>query len=106
MGPEKKMGVRAAALAAAMPAAALALPAAPGPKPVLDGFDMVSYFSLPTAADGVQGSAEHSFTMESFDFTTTPPTSVGNYTFWFESEKNRAAFAKDPWLYAPRWGGF
>ena len=22
------------------------------------------------------------------------------------SAENRAAFAKDPWLYAPRWGGF
>jgi hypothetical protein len=79
---------------------------AQAPKPVLYGFDQVAYFSLPADSDGVLGSPEHTYTMESFDFTTTPPSSVGNYTFHFANETNRATFAADPWKYVPRWGGF
>ena len=84
--------------------AALAAPAAP--KPVLFGFDMVEYFTKDAAANGTMGMAEFAHTIESFDFTTHPPTSVGNYTFLFNNEANMAAFAADPWKFAPRWGGF
>ena len=95
--------MRCAAVAAATLTTVSATAAA---KPVLFGFDQVEYFSLPASHDGVMGSAEHAHTMESFDFTTTPPTSVGNYTFWFSTEANKAKFVADPWKYAPRWGGF
>jgi hypothetical protein len=91
---------------AAVAAATLATASATATKPVLFGFDQVQYFSLPADHDGVMGSAEHAHTIESFDFTTTPPTSVGNYTFWFASEANKVKFVADPWKYAPRWGGF
>ncbi len=68
--------------------------------------EQVEYFSLPASHDGVMGSAEHAHTMESFDFTSSAPQSVGNYTFWFANEANKAKFVADPWKYAPRWGGF
>jgi hypothetical protein len=52
------------------------------------------------------GSSGYSHTVESFDFSSTPPRSVGNYTFYFKNAANLATFAADPWKYAPRWGGF
>ena len=29
-----------------------------------------------------------------------------NYTFYFKDATNQAKFEKDPWSYAPRYGGF
>ena len=31
---------------------------------------------------------------------------LGSYPFWFKTAANKAIFDKDPWSYAPAWGGF
>ena len=72
--------------------------------PVLEGYDMVSYWSLKAGASGVQGSSAFSFNMTTDDFTTGE--TLGPFEFWFSSSANRDAFAADPWAYAPKWGGF
>eukprot|EP00039_Didymoeca_costata_P004790 m.76110 g.76110 ORF g.76110 m.76110 type:complete len:94 (-) comp12543_c1_seq5:402-683(-) len=78
-----------------------------GAAPVLDGYDMVSYFASGTA---MKGSSNVSFTLETFGCNgmpgVNPMGSCGNYTFHFANEKNREAFAQDPWKYAPKYGGF
>lgn len=60
---------------------------------VMDGADVVSYFSLEPGSGAVFGVAEHE--------------SVYNgYTFWFASEENKALFEENPLAYIPAWGGF
>ncbi|KAH8073784.1 hypothetical protein JL720_10855 [Aureococcus anophagefferens] len=61
--------------------------------PVLDGADVVAYHSLEAGANATYGSPEFE-------------ASYGDYSFWFASEANRAAFAADPARYAPKFGGF
>ena len=84
---------------------AAGMAAAPS-RPVLYGYDVVAYRSLDATVNGTRGVASHAHSMETFDFTAAPPKSLGNYTFWFATDANRATFEKDPWKYAPRWGGF
>lgn len=54
--------------------------------PVLEGADMVSYFSLEDNAPAMFGSAEH----ESI---------YNGYRFWFVSEKNKALFEVGTTMY-------
>ncbi|KAK7233436.1 hypothetical protein SO694_00105068 [Aureococcus anophagefferens] len=61
--------------------------------PVLDGADVVAYHALEPGANATYGSPEFE-------------ASYGDYSFWFASEANRAAFAADPAKYAPKFGGF
>mmetsp|Transcript_89440 Transcript_89440/g.158754 ORF Transcript_89440/g.158754 Transcript_89440/m.158754 type:complete len:227 (-) Transcript_89440:151-831(-) len=65
--------------------------------PAVFGYDVVAYQTLDYAAPPKDGSPDH---------VAYLATSTGNYTFWFASEENRAAFAGNPWKYAPRFGGF
>lgn len=86
----------------------LTFAAAQGAKPVLYGFDVVAYQSLPASANGTMGTAQYSFNLTTTDESGTKgermlPT---NYTFHFASAANLAAFASDPWKYTPAWGGF
>lgn len=69
---------------------------------MLQGFDVVAYFSLQAGAPGVQGVQAHAANLT----TTQPDGSKADYEFWFSSAANKAAFAADPWRYAPAWGGF
>ena len=75
-------------------------------SPVLEGVDVVAYFSLPWAQDmtaefgsqissgaAIMGSAEYSAT-------------YAGYSFYFASDANRALFAAAPEVYAPTFGGF
>ena len=72
--------------------------------PVLEGYDMVSYWSLGDGDDGVQGSKEFAHNLTTQDYVTG--AELGPFEFWFASAENLATFAADPWKYAPRWGGF
>ena len=72
--------------------------------PVLEGYDMVSYWSLEAGDEGVRGSPENAFNMTTSDLTTGE--TLGPFEFWFASPSHRDAFAADPWAYAPKWGGF
>ena len=76
--------------------------------PVLGGYDMVAYFSLPNTAPsshGVLGSQAHSVNISTVDVAGTAK-SLGSYEFWFSSAANAAKFAADPWKFAPKYGGF
>ena len=61
--------------------------------PVLDGYDVVAYFSLAAGASAVLGDA-------------SLYAHYGNYTFHFSSEENRALFLAAPYEYVPQFGGF
>lgn len=61
--------------------------------PVLNGYDVVAYFSLDKGSDGVQGSSDYSTTYQS-------------YTFQFSTAENLEMFESDPKRYLPQWGGF
>jgi YHS domain-containing protein len=61
--------------------------------PVLRGFDVVEYFSLVRGQKGVHGSREIRSIYKGF-------------TFFFSSEKNKAAFEANPARYMPQFGGF
>ena len=81
----------------------------PSALPVLDGFDVVAYQTLPAGANGTRGSPRFAFNLT----TTDQSNSTGgermkptNYEFHFESAANRDLFAADPWKYTPAWGGF
>ena len=100
-------------VAADLATAECAYPAPPprGPRPVLGGADVVAYHDA--KADWRRNrpmapveSAEFSFSLTTYDYSTEPPTALGPWDFWFGSEANRARFEADPWKYAPRWGGF
>ena len=72
--------------------------------PVLEGYDMVSYWSLKEGDSGVRGSQSFSFNLTTKDYTTG--ATLGPFEFWFSSAEHLASFAADPWAFAPRWGGF
>jgi hypothetical protein len=74
------------------------------PLPVMEGFDVVAYFGLAASAAGVKGLPEYAFELTTSDYTTN--TTTGSWTFHFANARNLAAFSKDPWSYAPRWGGY
>ena len=57
--------------------------------PVLAGYDVAAYFSLEAGADAIQG-VEQYYSI------------YGNYTFYFSSADNRAAFAAEPTKYLPQ----
>lgn len=61
------------------------------------GYDVVAYQTLAKGVPDVQGSPK---------FAAFLPTSTGNYTFWFANQANMQLFDKDPWKYAPKYGGF
>mmetsp|Transcript_589 Transcript_589/g.994 ORF Transcript_589/g.994 Transcript_589/m.994 type:complete len:325 (-) Transcript_589:33-1007(-) len=65
-------------------------------NPVLLGFDVVHYHDIPSYKEGgrgQQGSSEFAYNFH-------------GYQFWFINQDNRERFMKDPWQYAPAWGGF
>lgn len=64
---------------------------------VLDGYDLVAYFSLDAGADGVAGSS---------DYTTTYGDNDNTYTFYFSTAANLALFEASPTSYLPQFGGF
>jgi hypothetical protein len=73
--------------------------------PVLHGYDLVAYFSLGTWAHAARG--RPSLALERFYNWTDPrDNTTYSYSFWFSSEANRQRFARDPWRYIPRYGGF
>ena len=74
--------------------------------PVLGGYDMVAYFSLPPTAHGVMGSVAHSLNISTTDASGGEHKPLGSYEFWFQSGANKAKFAADPWKFAPKYGGF
>ena len=79
--------------------------------PVLGGYDMVAYWSLPRssegpAAQGVMGTAAHAVNISTVDVSAGAPKSLGDYEFWFANEANKEKFAADPWKYSPKYGGF
>ena len=66
--------------------------------PVLGGYDVVAYFSLPRstkgpAAHGIMGSAAHAVNISTIDASSGGRKSLGNYEFWFESAANKAKFS-------------
>ena len=73
-------------------------------QPVLYGYDMVSYFVKGFA---VKGSANYACAFVTQDCGIND-TCVDrfNSTFYFESQENLETFEKDPWKYAPKYGGF
>lgn len=74
--------------------------------PALGGYDMVAYHKLGSAT---MGSSEHTYTFVTEDCNTgNGVTCVPRFhtDFHFVSKENLEAFKKDPWRYAPRYGGF
>jgi len=65
--------------------------------PVLGGIDMVNLYTQKPDTLPTMGKEE---------FATTLTTSMADYIFYFESEENRDEFMKNPWKYAPAYGGF
>lgn len=65
--------------------------------PVLGGVDVVAYHGLEETQTAVMGREQHAYRL---------PSSGYNYTFYFSTAANRDEFARDPWRYAPRLGGF
>eukprot|EP00755_Sulcionema_specki_P014650 Sspe_Gene.9358::Locus_3143_Transcript_5_5_Confidence_0.429_Length_4671::g.9358::m.9358 len=63
------------------------------PGLVLDGYDVVAYFSLSANATGVQGNPHY---VEIYE----------DYVFYFASQENAAAFRANPLKYLPQYGGF
>jgi len=72
-------------------------------RPVLFGYDMVAYKS---AATGVIGSPDYASELRTNVGGKGNPAKYANYTFYFSSEANKQAFDKDPWSFAPVYGGF
>ena len=60
---------------------------------VLDGVDVVAYWTADEHANATYGTADVSY-------------SWAGYTWYFASTANRATFMKAPEKYAPQWGGF
>ena len=69
---------------------------------VMDGYDVVEYFSLNPEDSGVKGDNAYKFIFNTSlaDGTQLP------YEFHFQSEENLQTFKSEPWRYAPRYGGF
>ncbi len=73
--------------------------------PVLHGYDLVAYFALGTWSHAARGKA--SIRLNRFYNWTDPrDNTTYSYSFWFSSELNKQRFARDPWRYLPRYGGF
>mgnify|MGYP006096680263 FL=1 len=75
--------------------------------PVVGGYDVVEFHSLQPEDDGIMGSSHFSHDLLTTDYSTTGPIMTPtNWTFHFKNEQNRAAFAENPWKFAPKFGGF
>jgi hypothetical protein len=72
--------------------------------PVLHGFDCVAYHSLGQWSHGLKGRPTLAYPFH--NWTDSRDGTHYSYVFWFTSELNRDLFARDPWKYAPRFGGF
>lgn len=70
---------------------------------MLEGVDVVAFFSLKPGAAPVAGSPDLAYTLETGDVVEGQTFSQ---TFWFSTAENLARFAADPGAYAPRFGGF
>lgn len=75
-------------------------------RPVLLGYDMVEYFNLKEGDEGVIGNQKHVCHLATYDKSADVPQFIGVYEFWFVNEENMNKFSKDPWKFAPKWGGF
>ncbi|GMH40116.1 hypothetical protein BSKO_08020 [Bryopsis sp. KO-2023] len=79
-------------------------------SPVLQGYDVVEYFNLADADKdddfGVLGISSYSCRLKTYDFSGDEKRPLGLYEFWFSKPENVALFEKDPWKYAPKYGGF
>lgn len=77
----------------------------PDPKygPVLQGYDVVEFYTLDPDASGVMGSPQFSVNLTSSNSMGTANTT---WTYWFKDAANQAKFEADPWAFAPQWGGF
>ena len=78
-------------------------------QPVLQGYDVVAYFSLDPSDPGVQGSSKYAANLTTSDLSGSDDAADYEdmtFTFYFENAKNQALFEADPWKYAPQWGGF
>eukprot|EP00939_MAST-03C_sp_MAST-3C-sp1_P002402 g2402.t1 len=73
-------------------------------EPVLYGYDMVSYFTKGSAVKGVADNAYEFLTQD----CGVNDICVDRFksTFYFENQENLETFKKDPWKYAPKYGGF
>jgi hypothetical protein len=70
--------------------------------PVLGGTDVVAYQTLAASSPSILGTARFNATLTS----TVRAAPDARALFWFASAANAAAFAADPWRYAPAYGGF
>ena len=81
-----------------------------GSAPVIYGYDVVAYHSLPADASGVKGSPQFAYNLTSTDMSPVSPgverMKDTAYEFHFSSAANLAKFQADPWHYTPAWGGF
>ena len=77
--------------------------------PVIGGYDVVEYQSLPATANGTLGSQRFAYNLTTVDMnnaTTGQRMQPTAYEFWFSSAANLERFKADPWRYTPAWGGF
>jgi len=86
--------------------AMLAVVAVQASPPLLGGYDVVAYFSLPASSNGTMGTAAYTYNLTTEDKTVAPAKPLGSWQFWFANEANLKAFTSDPWKYAPKYGGF
>lgn len=62
-------------------------------EPVMGGYDIVAYWSLPNGANGTKGLKEFS-------------ASYNDYEFRFSTWENQQKFLINPSKYLPQWGGY
>lgn len=74
-------------------------------KPILEGYDMVEYFSLNPTDNGVKGNSQYRYDLTTDVGGGSKPLPA-NYTFYFKNAANRDMFIADPWKYVPAYGGF
>lgn len=83
--------------------ASLAVAAATRQTLPLAGYDVVAYFSLDPASEGVLGSADFALNYTRED---KPTGQTWTYELRFANASNRAMFAEAPEKYLPAYGGF
>ena len=76
-----------------------------GGQPVLGGYDVVEFFSLPADGNGVKGSKEFNATLQT-KVSSKGAAATSDYTFYFKDAANLKLFNADPWKYAPQYGGY
>lgn len=75
-----------------------------GCGPAMGGADMIEFHRLAPTDDGVIGDPTIQYNYTAMDMTDK--SEIGNYTFYFKSEENKAKFAAAPRLFLPQFGGF